>query len=335
MALNQNIRLFIGMGLLIFWVIVGALGFKAIEGWTMVDSFYMSIITISTVGFGEVHPLSPGGRLFASFMIVLGLGTALYTLSRVGQLILEGELYEILGRRKMKQELDKLEGHFIVCGFGRVGEPVADGLKTEGVPFCVIEAEPELERDLQAKGHIYLIGDATDEEVLEIAGIRKARSLLALLASDADNLYLTIAAREMNSTLKIIARALDEKAEVRLERGGADKVVSPYKMAGLRMIHAAVRPTVVEFMELVTQREQLELCMEEITVCKPSTFDGLSIADAEIRQRFGLVIIAIKKAGGDMIFNPEPNVIIAVDDILVVIGRDSDLKGFEKACRGE
>ena len=334
MLTNRESGIVLGIALLGFWLLFGTLGFVFIEGWSLVDSLYMTIITISTVGYGEVQPLSPYGRGFASILIVAGLGTAVYTFTRLGQLVLEGELYGVLGRRRMKSETAKLKNHYIICGFGRVGKPVAEGLKQDGHPLCVVDNNLDMEPELQAAGHLYLIGDATDEATIASAGLEHAKAVLALLPTDADNLFLTITAKELNPRVTVIARASEQKVEPRLKRGGADKVVSPYKTACARVIQAAVRPTVVEFMELATHREQLSLSMEEMVVSGRSALKDFSLAESQIRNRYGVVIIAIKRTSGEMVFNPEPSEKIASNDILVVIGKRPDLQRLEKQCAG-
>ena len=277
-----------GVLLLVFWLVLGTGGFVFIEGWSVVDAFYMSVITISTVGYGEVQELTPAGRLFAAFLIVSGLGTAVYTFTRLGQALLEGELLSVLGRRRMKSEVEKLDNHYIICGFGRIGRPVAEGLSQDGLPFCVVDDDPETETVLRARGYLYQMGDAIDESVLSSAGVTRAKALLALLPSDADNLFLTITAKELNPKLMVIARTSDEKVEPRLKRGGADKVISPYRIAGARVLQAAVKPAVLEFVELATHREYLPLSVEEITVnaALPSTaFQSRSVTSEDATGR--------------------------------------------------
>jgi voltage-gated potassium channel len=318
--------------LLLFWVLLGAVGFSLIENWSFIDSLYMTIITISTVGYGEVHSLSPYGRLFASVLIVVGIGTGVYAFTRLGQLIFEGELLDLLGRRRMSNEIEKLKDHYIVCGFGRIGRLVSEGLVDRIMPLCVVENDPSLEENLREEGYLYLIGDATEEEILNNAGIKSAKALLALLPSDADNIYLTMTAKEVNPGILVIARALEEKSEEKLKRVGADKVVSPYKSAGYRVLHAAVKPAVVEFMELMTFRQYLPLSLEEIRVAQGSVLNGLSIQEAEVRRKYGVIIMAIKRGTGEMVFNPEPSEEISEGDTLVAIGKDGDLKKLEASC---
>lgn len=321
-----------GVVLLVALILIGTIGFSIIEQWDLHDAFYMTIITVSTVGYGEVHPLHPAGRLFASILILLWLGTAFYTTTRLGQWVLEGKLQDVLERRKLMKEIKEMSGHTIVCGFGRIGSIVAEGLAESRVPFCVVEANRDLEDKLQDAGYRYMLGDATEEAVLKEVGIDKAKSLLALLPSDADNLYVTITAKEMNPQISVIARALEEKAERRLLRSGADKVVSPYKTAGMRVLYAAIKPTVVEFLEFVTKRQQLSLSCEEIPVRERSPLDGHSLSEAGIRNNFGVIVVAIKKPGGEMIFNPEPGEKIQSGHILVTIGKEPDLQRLEAAC---
>jgi voltage-gated potassium channel len=331
---RQQNGLFLGVVLLGIWTLVGTVGFTLIEGWPLFDSFYMTILTVSTVGYGEVHPLTGPGRIFTSFVIVLGIGTAIYTFTRLGQVVLEGELQGVLGRKRMKNEVAKLKDHYIVCGFGRIGRPVADGLQAEGFPLCVLESDHELEGDLQDSGHLYLIGDATDESVLQSAGLDRAKAVLALLASDADNLFLTITAKELNPSVMVIARASEDKVEPRLKRGGADRVISPYQSACARVLHAAIRPTVVDFLELVTQREFMHLNLEEIKVSGHSPLSGRSLAESQIRSQYGVIVVAVEQADGTMEFNPPASHAIHGGDTLVVIGKSSDLKKLEDACSG-
>jgi voltage-gated potassium channel len=321
-----------GAMMMVFWIVLGTLVYASLDEWSLLDGFYMTVITISTVGFHEIHPLSPPVRLFTIFLVMAGLTTAFYTLTRIGQTVFEGELLDVLGRRGMERDIGALKNHFIVCGFGKVGRPVAEGLAREGVPFCVIENQADVEPALQNEGFLYVLGDATDEHVLEQAGLERAATLLALLSSDADNLYLTMAARDANPGLKIIARAYDQAGEMRIKRGGADQVISPTRIAGLRVLQAAVNPTALEFMEIVTQHEALQLSMADITVSEGSALNGISIAEAGIRSRFGVIVVAIKDPEGDTVFNPNPVKEITTGDTLVVLGEDLDIAELQTAC---
>jgi voltage-gated potassium channel len=314
-----------GAVLLALVVAVGTLGYLVIEdGWTVLDAFYMTVITITTVGYREVHPLNPAGQIFTSFLVVTGLGVLLYTLTRIGHAVFEGELVNVLGKRRMMNRIDELEGHYVICGFGKVGRPVAEGLRLEGLPFVVVENGAEVGDALTELGFLYLQGDATDESVLERAGVRRAKTLLALLPSDADNLYITIAARDLNPGIKVIARATDQSGEVRLKRAGAQDVVSPARIAGLRVLQAAVNPTAVEFMEIVTQQQALQLSLADIQVSHRSELNGRTIVECGIRGRYGVIIVAVKREKG-MLFNPDPGTTITAGDVLVVLGEDMDI----------
>lgn len=322
----------LGLALLALCIVGGAAGYRLIEGWSWHDSLYQTVTTITTVGFQEVHPLSDAGRTFTMFLIMAGLTTLLYTLTRVGHSVFEGELLEVLGRRSMHRELAALQDHFIVCGYGKVGRPVADGLAREGLPFCVIDSSGDAAPSLREGGYLHIIGDATDEATLEQAGIDRARTLLALLPSDADNLYLTIAAKDRNRGIKVIARAGDSAGETRIKRAGADDVISPTRIAGLRVLQAAVNPAALEFMEIVTRHEALQLSLADIHVSEGSDLNGKSIAEAGIRGRFGVIVVAIKTADGTMAFNPDPGHSIRDGDVLVVLGEDLDIAELQTAA---
>jgi voltage-gated potassium channel len=312
--------------------VAGTVGFMLIEGWNVIDAFYMTVITVSTVGFREVHTMSPAGRVFASFVILAGVSMAVYTFTRLGQFVLAGELMDVLGRRRMKSVLDKLERHFIICGYGRIGKPVAEGMKRDELPFCVIDRDTKNEGDMRSRGYVYILGDSTDEDILRAAGVERAAALLALLPSDADNLYLTMTAKSLNPGIRVIARGRDERAEMKLKRGGADRVVSPYLMAAARVLSAAAKPMVVEFMELVTHRQHLPLRLEEISVTDRSGLSGHSLAETEIRARFRVIVVAIKKSTGEMLFNPDPGQTIVSGDVLIAMGEEEDLEKLEQAC---
>jgi voltage-gated potassium channel len=321
-----------GICMLIILLLVGTIGFSIIQGWRFLDSFYMTVITFSTVGYGEVHPLNDHGRIFVSVLILLWLGTAFYTTTRLGQWVLEGKLRDVFERRRLMKNISNMRGHIILCGMGRIGSIVAEGLHHENEPFCVVENNRDREAELQATGYRYILGDATEENVLREAGVDRARLLLALLPTDADNLYITITAKEINPGITVIARALEERAEIRLKRAGANKVVSPYKTAGLRVLSAAINPAAVEFMELVTHRAQLSLGMEEVPVTDKSTLRDQTISQGGIRNRFGVIIVAIKRKSGEMVYNPEASEKILAGDVLVVIGKRPDLSRFHADC---
>lgn len=320
------------LALLGLWLVGGTAGYMVIEGWNVWDSAYMTVITLSTVGYMEIHPLSTPGQMFTSALILAGLGTVFYAFTSIGQMVVEGELADMIGRRRMRQELKSLEDHYIVCGYGRTSKPVVEGLEQEDEDFCVIDIDEDVEDELASEEILYLIGDATEQDVLEAAGIQRAKSLMALLPSDADNLYLTMAAKNLNADVQVIARSTDERAEQNLRRGGADIVVSPYETAGNRVIQAALKPSILEFMELATPRMQLELSLEEVAVREDCPLDGLSLSESEIRRRCGVIIVAIKRGDNEMVFNPHPSETIRNGDTLVALGEGEDLETLETLC---
>jgi voltage-gated potassium channel len=324
-----------GLALLFVVIAIATIGFMAIEHWSFLDSVYMTVLTISTVGYGEVHPLSHHGRVFASAVIVLGLGSAFFTTTMLGRVILEAEFRGNVVRRTMKRRIDGLHNHIIVCGYGRTGSVVAQLLDKEKHAFCVIENQRDKEEELKDASYTYLIGDATEVDLLVEAGVKRAGSVMALLPSDADNLYLTMAAKEANPKVLVVARAFDPAAEMRLKRAGADHVIATHKIAAHRVFQAAVRPTIEEFVDLVTDRQQLSLIVEEARLCSGSEIAGRSIKDAGVRTRYGVIIVTIKKASGEMIFNPDASVVLVEGDTIVAIGEKSNLDRLITDCQSK
>lgn len=321
----------IGLLLLLSISVVGTVGYMLIEGWSLLDSLYMSIITISTIGYGETRELSQGGRVFTLMFILLGLGTSVYTFTRLGQLIFEGELIKFIGERKMQAQLDRIKEHFIICGYGRVGQTVAKGLIEKSIPFVVIEQNKETLELLNDDGILHIFGDATEEETLEKAGISKATTLLSMLSTDADNLYLVISARELNPDLNIIAKAMDEKAERRLEQGGASHVISPYRIASYHMLHAATSPNVLKYLELGSHQGHT-VSMQEIRLSDNSPLVNKTIIEANIRNDFDISIVAIKRGDDELIVNPKSGERMLGGDILVSSGTNEALDDFLKKC---
>ena len=311
--------------------LIGTIGYMMIEGWSFLDSFYMTLITVSTIGYGETHKLTEAGRVFTSLFIMAGLGASLYTFSKMGQIIFEGELLKFIGERKMKNEVEKLNDHYIICGFGRIGETVAKGLTEKNKDFVVIDNLPEKVTEVKAKGYKFISGDATDEDTLKSAGIDRASTLLSMLPTDADNLYLVISARELRKDLKIIAKAMDSKAERRLIQGGATHVVSPYTIASYHMLHAAISPNILKYLELGTHKGDT-VSLQEIRVKKNSQLAGTTIVDSNIRREFDVAIVAIKRYNDELIINPSASEVLQENDILVTSGTDKALANFARNC---
>ncbi len=332
--MNLVERLFLAFALLVFVLLVGTLGYFLIEGWDLFDAFYMTIITLSTVGFGEVHPLSEAGRLFTIFLIFAGVGIAFYVFTMVTETIISGQLQDFLGRRRLEAKLEALHEHYIICGYGRIGRHICHIIAKE-VPFVIVEKDPEVIKEIEKEGFLYLEGDATQEEVLKRVGIDRAKGLVSVLRSDADNVYITLTARSLNPKLFILARADEEHVEKKLKRAGADKVVSPYLIGARRMALIILRPAVTDFLELVTPEQNLELQLEEIRISDRSDLVGKTLLESGIRKFSGVIILAVKKVTGEMVFNPPPNYLFEAGDVLVALGDRKGLSLLEEVASGD
>jgi voltage-gated potassium channel len=308
----------------------GTTGYVVIEGWSAWDAFYMTVTTVATVGFREVHPLSRAGEAFTVLLIVSGVGTAFYTATLLATTIVEGGLQRRFERRRITSMLEQLRDHFIVCGYGRIGSMIADELDRQAVPFVVIERDPLRVRTVMDRGWIGMEADASREEVLTRAGVHRARGLIAAVGTDAENVYTVLTARVMRPDLFIIARVESDDAEHKLRRAGADRVISPYHIGAAHMVQTALRPAVVDFVQLATSSGHLELSMEQVRVPRPSMLVGKSLVESGIRQKFGVIIVAIKRADSAMEFNPPPEAVIRGGDELVVLGRAESVKALEE-----
>lgn len=322
-------RFVVALYVLVLLVALGTIGYHLVEGWTLFDALYMTIITITTVGFMEVHPLSWQGRVFTMLLSMGGVFTAFYAAAELIRGIVSGEVRGILGRQRMERSLAALRNHLVVCGFGRMGRLVCEEFSALGLPFVIIERQGELLRNLSIPHGIALQGDATSDEVLRRAGVEQARGLVTVAASDADNVYITMSARFLSEKLFIVARAEGEGAEKKLLRAGASRVVSPYAIGGQRVAQAVVRPNVMEFIELATRSEHLELQIEETEVRAGSPLAGCRLKDSQVRSDLGIIIVAIKKPDGKMVFNPSPESVIEARDLLITLGHRQQLDRLE------
>ncbi len=310
-------------------IFIGAVGYMFIEHWSFLESLYMTIITLSTVGFGEVHPLSPKGEIFTIFLIFMGIGVVAYTIGSVAQFMVEGHIKKILERRAMQKKIDKLRGHYIVCGYGRVGKGVCEELKREKRPLVVIEHDPEVIAEIEKQNLLYVQGEATEDEVLLKAGVKQAAGLLAVLGSDADNVYVVLTARELNPNIQIVARADKEEAVSKLKRAGANKIIPLYTIAARKIAFTITRPLVTDFIELAVY-QGVDLQLEEVPVGPQAQIKDVSLRESGLREKFNIIVVAIKKAGGEMIFNPPSEAIIQPGDILIVLGKSDKLKELEE-----
>ena len=310
--------------------IIGIGGYMVIEGWNFFDSLYMVVITLATVGFGETHPLTFHGRIFTIVLILVWAGIGFYALSSIIQPIIEGEIRKVLGRKKLEKEIRNLKDHYIVCGFGRMGSYISQELRNASVSYIIIEKDEHLREKLERENYLYLYGNASEDEVLIEAGVKKARGLVAVVASDADNVYITLTARQLNPNLFILARSTNESSERKLQQAGANKVISPYQMGAVRMVQAILRPAVVDFIEIAFHGKSMELQCEEFLVKPNSSLVGSSLQEAEIRKNLGVIIVAIKETSGKMVFNPSRDVRINAGDTLITLGEKKDLIRLEK-----
>jgi len=308
----------------------GTAGYSFIERWSVWDAFYMTVTTVATVGFREVHPLSFGGQVFTIVLIFGGVGTAFYTVTLLATIIVEGGLHQRFGRRRAARMLEQITNHFILCGYGRIGSIIANELHQQGVPLAVVERDPERVQQAIERGWLALEAEASREEVLARAGIHRARGLIAAVGTDAENVFTVLTARVMRPDLFIIARVESDDAEPKLRRAGADRVISPYQIGATHMVQTALRPAVVDFVQLATSSERLDLSMEQVHITDDSALANQSIVDAGIRQKFGVIVVGIKRAGGSMEFNPPPEAVMRAGDELVVLGRTDSVKALEK-----
>ncbi|HYT67871.1 MAG TPA: potassium channel protein [Vicinamibacterales bacterium] len=312
--------------------VVGTAGYVLIEGWSAWDAFYMTVITVTTVGYGEVHPLSPAGRAFTVVILLTGVGAFFYAFTLFMTLLAEGGLVERRERKRLARMLDNLVDHFIVCGFGRMGEIIAHEFARQKVPFVVIERNPERMHLAIEQGFLAVEADASNEEVLRRIGIARARGFVAAVSTDAENVYAVLSARLLNPNLFIVGRAETEDSRTKLMRAGADRVISPYQLGGLQLAQTALRPAVVDFVQLATSSENMDLNLEQVHITEGSSLAGRSLIDAGLRQRFGVVVVGIRRADGHMDFNPEPETSMRAGDDLVVLGRAESLKDLETAA---
>ena len=310
---------------------VGTAGYMGIEGWNFIDSLYMTVITLTTVGYREVHDLSMKGIIFTIFLLVGGVGVMLYALSTGARIILEGELKETFGRKKLEKRIKELNDHYIVCGYGRMGKIISRELHAERARFVVVEKNPgAIEENEKVP---ILLGDATRDIILKEAGVERARGLISVLPTDAENLFVVLSARGLNPNLLIVARAIEDGSEQKLLRAGATKVISPYHIGGLRMAHTVLKPTVVDFIEFATKSGNIELQMQEISIQEGSRLIGMTLEECGIGRDLGVIIVAIKQPTGDTKFNPTFRSTVKAGDTLIALGEITKLKMMEDIAR--
>jgi voltage-gated potassium channel len=317
-------------GLLV--VVGGTLGYVVIEGMSAFDALYMTTITVTTIGFKEVFPLSTAGRVFTMVLAFAGIGVILLIASEFARTMLETDLRRVLGIRRDLKLMKKLKNHIVVCGHGRMGQAVVDVLRQRRLPFVVVDVDPEHCRDLEDQGQHVVRGDATDEKVLASTNIVQAKTIITCLADDAHNVYTILLARQLNPAITVIARAVENDAEERLKLAGADRVLNPYKMGGTRLALTAIKPTVTDFIDESLLGSSVELELAEIVIDPSSELAGKTLAGAEVRKRFGIIVVALKR-GDRAIFNPGAEETIEGGDVLVVLGPLAAIGRVEKAVQ--
>jgi len=320
-------RFIFAVALVVLVASFGTAGYMLLEGWNFIDSVYMTVITLASVGFKEVHDLSPFGRIFTIIIIIGGVGTVAYALSAGAKIILEGELQEVYGRRRLEKKIREMKNHYIVCGYGRMGKIICRELREKNIKFVIVEKQPDMH--LEKDDLLIFPGDATKDEVLKELGIERAKGLVTVLPTDAENLFVVLSARGLNPNLFIVARAGEEGSEKKLIRAGADKVVSPYHIGGLRIAHTVLKPAVVDFIEFATKSGNIDLQMEEVLIKESSELVGKSLDECGIGRELGIIIVAIKKPNGEMKFNPTFKSAIKSGDTLIALGESSKLKNLE------
>lgn len=319
------------LGSLVGVVVLGTVGYRLLEGWGWLESLYMTVITVFTVGYREVGPLSTAGTAFTMLIIVVGVGAILYGLGRMAQFVVGEQLTGVFRRRTVKRQVDRLEGHFIICGYGRVGQAVARQFLAHGAKFVVIEKDLDSAAQAEAEGLLIVRGDATADEVLEAAGVRRAKGLVAAVGSDAGNIYVTLSARVLNPALLIVARAASDDTVSKLERAGADHVVSPYGIGGKRMATLMLKPMVSDYLEVVTGGGELEFRVEEFALRENSAAVGQTIGDLAVRRKTGASILAVRRsATGVFDTNPSPETRLGPGDVIIAIGTPVEIGRLEE-----
>ena len=317
-------RVRFGLGALGMIVVAGTVGYVLL-GFSFLNALYQTITTITTVGYAEIEPLSDTGRIFTIVLILFGVGTALYTLTQLLETVVEGHLGNLLGRRRMEREISTLHNHVVVCGWGRVGRAIADYLSHAGQRVVIVDRDPDR---IATVSYPAVLGDVTEDEVLTRAGIERARVLVAAVDSDADNLYVTLASRTLRPDLVIIARARNDAAVTKLERAGANRVVNPQRIGGDRMAAFALQPHVVDFLDVVMHDGSLEFRLEEVAVPSGSPLAGCTLRTAQIRERTGALILAMRDPDGRFLTNPAPETEIQPAHILIAVGTTTQLSSL-------
>ena len=317
-------QLKIGIVLIILVIIIGIFGYEAIEpDFNFLDSFYMAVISITTTGFKEVKPLSDAGKIFTIFLIITGVLSIAYTGGKAAQILIEKEFFR---RRKMIKSVGKLKNHYIVCGYGRMGKQICETLIVNNKPFVVVEKDSNEIAHLAESDLLFVEGDATNDETLLLAGINNAKGLVAAIQSDAENVFTTLSAKELNPEIYVVARAIDEGTESKLRKAGADRVVKPYELGGSRMVQLLLRPGVMDFIDVVARQKESSIHLEEIELLGHSKLIGKKLSETDIRKDLNIIVVGITRKDGNLIYNPKSDTVFELGDKLIVIGDFDNLE---------
>ncbi|MDQ3864680.1 MAG: potassium channel protein [Actinomycetota bacterium] len=315
---------------------VGVLGYMVFEGWSFTDALYMTVITLTTVGYREVHELDVSGQLWTMLLLITGVGTLFYAAVSSVELVVEGTVRGYFGRRRVKAAIGRLSGHYILCGYGRVGRQVAREFARDEVPFVIVEQDQEILEECVNEGYLALLGEASDDEVLEEAGISRARGLVAAVDSDADNVFVVLSARKLNPKLHIVARASSDESAAKLEIAGADRTLSPYAVGGRRLASLATQPLIVDFLDVVTRGQKgIEFRLEEFSVPEDSAIAEHTIGDLKIGERTGAIVLAVRTTEGNFDTTPSADDRLHADDTIIVLGSRGQIERLERLMRGE
>jgi voltage-gated potassium channel len=306
---------------------IGTVGFSLIGGYPVFDAFYLTLTTMTTVGYGDTF--SHSTRLFNAFLIIFGVTTIFIAIGAMTQTIIEFELGDALGKRRNKRMIDKLKDHYIICGFGRVGRGAAAELQHAEVPFVVVDREPHRVESAMLAGMLAVAADATSDETLHQIGIERARGLVAALSTDADNLFVLLSAKGLNPKLYVATRAAEEGAEEKMRRAGADAVFAPYSITGHRLAQSLLRPHVVQFLDFTTKDIAMDISLEQVRVSAGSEVVGKTIREMQLRRNLGVIVMAIRRRDGNMLFNPPADTAVEAGDFLIVMGKQDDLLALE------
>lgn len=309
-------------------ILLGVSGYMLIEKWDFLDALYMVTITLATVGYREIHPLHPSGIIFTIIFIIIGVISVIYLVSAIIEYMIQSDLLGKRRQRKMEKKLEDLNDHFIICGFGRVGHEVAAEFEAEKIPYMVVDIKNESALELGPKNIPYVIGNVSSDEVLEKAGIKRAKGLIACADSDTENVYVTLAARVMNPNIYIVARGGHKETAEKLKKAGANKVVSPYLIAGRHMASSILRPVAVDFLDIAIHGGNIELWMNEIKIEKSGKIANKTIGELNIRKGCGALVLAVKKNSGQFDFNPCASTKLETGDVIVALGTTEQLKAL-------